>query len=804
MKLLKKISKILLIIIILFSVVGFFILKSYKPQYSGELKLSGLKDEVKVYFDEYGIPHIYAQNKTDLYYSFGYLHAQERLFQMEILRRIASGRLSEILGSSTVKTDMFFRTLQVNKASSETVEKYFLDESKPFVQDVDNYLKGLNEYLFNGKTPIEYSLMGIEKQKFTREDLFNIAGYMAFSFAEGFKLDPMITKIKHNLGEKYLDDLISSYVPGTERIKLNNDTSINYSSLGQISLNTMNIIDNLDVPFFEGSNSWVLSGNKTESGKVLFANDTHMAYAQPSIWYEAHLECPDYNLYGNFVAGIPFSLLGHNRSLAWGLTMFENDDVDLFFEEINPDDSTQYKLKDTWENFEFINEIIKIKDEKDTIITIRKTERGPVISDVMDGVGDTPISLFWTFTQSDNKILQAFYELNNSHNIIDVKSAVSKIAAPGLNVMYGDKFGNIAYWASAKITKYKDSVNPSIIQNTEKYPIGFYNFSKNPQSINPPSGFVYSANNQPDSVDGILYPGYYAPEDRAKQIVKFLSSSNNWNVEKVKKIQLSVKSEKKPITANIILSDINDEIINKTENHKLAYDILKNWDGEHKLENNAPVIYYRLLRKVLEFTMIDELGKEDFEFMSYGHTASRSIPVFMKNKNSIWWDNIKTDKKETRSDIFSSAFDSTIIALNNELGEDVDTWKWGKVHTVEYQHPIGKKVKLLRKVFNVGPYNVWGGRAVLNKISFKLSNDGKYKASSGPAMRTIIDFSDVENKAYSVIPTGQSGVFMSKHYFDQADMYNKGEYRKQMMNKEEIIKKSEDVLIIIPNNLSSI
>jgi penicillin amidase len=172
----------------------------------------------------------------------------------------------------------------------------------------------------------------------------------------------------------------------------------------------------------------------------------------------------------------------------------------------------------------------------------------------------------------------------------------------------------------------------------------------------------------------------------------------------------------------------------------------------------------------------------------------------MKNKKSVWWDNINTkNKKETRSDIFSMAFDSTIIALNSELGEDIETWKWGRVHTVEYQHAIAKGVKSLAKVFNVGPFEVWGGRAVLNKISFKLSNDGKYNASSGPAMRTIIDFSDVENKAYSIIPTGQSGVFMSKHYSDQADMYNKGEYRKQMMNKEEIVEKSEDVLILTPN-----
>lgn len=799
MKVVKNILKILLILIILFSIAGFFILKSYKPQYSGELKLPELKEEVKVYFDDYGIPHIYAENKDDLYYSFGYLHAQERLFQMEILRRIVSGRLSEIIGAKTLDSDKFFRALQVNKVSEQSVKKYLSDQSKPFVKDVNNYLKGVNEFLMNGKTPIEYQLMGIKKEKFTQVDLFNIAGFMAFSFAEGFKLDPMITKIKNELGKQYTEDLIASYIPGTERIMLNNDTSIDYSALSQISLNIIKLTENYTVPFFEGSNSWVLSGKKTESGKVLFSNDTHMAYSQPVVWYEAHLECPGFNLYGNFIGGVPFSLLGHNRNLAWGLTMFENDDVDFYFEDINPEDSTKYKTEGGWQNFEIITETIKVKGSDDVKFKIRKTKRGTIINDVMKNIGEKPVSIFWTFTHSENQIIHAFYGLNNAQNIEDARKSVSKIAAPGLNVMYGDKFGNIAYWAAAKITKYKDTANPSIIQPSKKYPIGFYDFSENPQSINPPTGFVYSANNQPDSVNGVLYPGYYAPEDRAKKIVNYLSSDEKWNVEKVKKIQLDVKSIIKPVTANVILSEISKNIIEKSENHKLAYAILKKWDGEHKTNSQAPVIYYRLLRKILEQTMIDELGEEDFEFMSYGHTASRSIPGFMKNKNSVWWDNIKTKKKETRSNIFSSAFDSTIVALNNELGNDIETWKWGRVHTVEYQHAIPRAVKFLAPVFNVGPFEVWGGRAVLNKISFKLSKDGKYNSTSGPAMRTIIDFSDVENKSYSVIPTGQSGVFMSKHYSDQAKMYNAGKYRKQMMNKEEIVKKSEDILILKPS-----
>jgi len=796
MKNLKKAFKIFTIFIILIGIAVFFLLKSYKPQYSGEIVLNDLKEEVTVYHDEYGIPHIYAENKADLYYALGYLHAQERLFQMEMLRRIASGRLSEIIGTKTLEFDKFFRTLQVNKTAELSVKTYFNDENLPYVKDVNNYLKGVNEFLMNGKTPVEYQLMGIPKKEFTPVDLFNIAGYMAFSFAEGFKTDPMITKVQNELGNQYLEDIISSYVSGTERIPLNNDTSINYSALSQISQTTDKIIEDLPLPFFKGSNSWVLSGNKTESGNVIFANDTHIAYSQPSVWYEAHLECPGFSLYGNFIGGIPFSLLGHNRELAWGLTMFENDDVDFYFEEINPEDSTQYKNGDTWDNFEYITETIKVKDSSDLNITVRKTKRGTIINDVIKNVGDKPISLFWTFTQMPSELMQAFYGLNNSHNINDVRDAASKISAPGLNIMYGDKIGNIAYWAAGKITKYKDSVFYSDrIQSHKNANIGFYEFSENPQSINPSSGFVYSANNQPDSINGILYPGYYASEDRAVRIIDLLNTDNKWTVEKIMKIQPDVTSPIMPKTVKEILSNLDNNILKKSDNHKKAYEILENWNGEHLKESQGPVIYNRLIRKIIELTMTDELGEEDIEFMTHGHTAERSIPVLIRNNNSVWWDNINTDKKESRKDIFTIAFDSTIVALNKELGENTDNWIWEKVHTVEYEHFIGKSVPLFRKVFNVGPYSIWGGKQVLNQISFSISKNGKYKSTSGPAMRTIIDFSDIENKSYSVIPTGQSGIFMSKHYSDQAELYNDGKYRKQMMNKDEIIEKSKKLIL---------
>ncbi|NPA67246.1 MAG: penicillin acylase family protein [Chlorobi bacterium] len=798
MKNIKKIIKILFVLLIIASLGIFFYLRSLKPQYSGRKVLHGLSKKVDVYFDDYGIPHIYAQNKADLYYAFGWLHAQDRLFQMEILRRIASGRLSEIAGKKTVKYDKFFRMLQADKASEKAVKMLFDNTEKQYVDDAENYLKGVNDFLHNGTTPLEYTLLGIKKEDFTPKDIFNIAAYMAFSFAEGFKYDPFITEIETKLGEDYLKDIVSSYVPGTARIPVGID-SADIKLLSGITANVTDLFDETAIPFFRGSNAWVLSGKKTRSGKVIFANDAHIAYSQPSVWYEAYLETPGFSLYGNFIAGIPFALIAHNRDIAWGITMFENDDVNYYFEEINPKDSSEYKTHTGWKKFKFVNETVKIKDAPDLNLKVKITDRGPVVNSVTEGFeNEKPISVFWTFTHHPATVIEAFYDLNNAHSLKDVEKAVKLIAAPGLNIMYGDRFGNIAYWEAASLLKYNDSVKTDRITSWKNAPVSYYDFNFNPKNINPPSGMLYSANNQPDSVNGILYPGYYSPEDRAVRILKLLKDgSNDWTTEKMKKVSTDVTSSKAPEIISEILKNIDKSMLSKSANHKKAFEILKKWNGEHDKNIAAPVIYYRLLRKILELAMQDELGDKDTELMMLGHTPARSLPVLFADNESVWWDNVFTkDKKETRKDIFTAAFDSTVTCLKKELGNDIEDYKWKNVHKVEYRHFIGQASPLLAKIFNVGPFGVWGGREVINNINFALSKNGEYYSYSGPSMRIIIDFADVENSV-SIIPTGQSGVFMSKHYSDQALMYNKGIFRKQMMNKNEIMK-LKDKLVLLP------
>ncbi len=792
MAVLKRIL-IYFVLVIIGLIVGTIIyMQGQKPDYEGELTIKGLNDKVDVYFDKWAIPHIYALNRHDAYMALGYVHAQERLFQMEMMRRVASGRLAEVLGKDLIETDKFFRSLLLKKTARESIKAYF-NEDPEIKEAATAYIAGINQYIDEGSFPVEFVMIGIPKEHFSVEDMYMIAGYMAYTFQAAFKIDPVMEKIRQKLGEKYLKDFALNYVPETKKIPVYTNIDSTLAFADKID----KIIAGLPLPLLVGSNGWVLSPEKSKSGKVLFANDTHIAYSQPAVWFEAHIEYPGYSIYGNYLAGVPFALLGHNRNVAWGLTMFENDDLDMFREKLNPDNPNQVWFKDHWEDLQIINEKIKIKGDSAIDFTIKVSRHGPIMNEVLSGYKKSdPIAVWWTFNQTKTQILEAFYKINHAKKIDDVAHAASLIAAPGLNVMCGDKEGNIGWWAAAKLIKRPAHVQPNLIldgaSGKDEF-LGFYDFKDNPKAINPPWGYVYSANNQPDTTAGILYPGYYAPEDRAKRIVSLLNQDKKWDIEDLKAMQTDAVSTLHVREAKLILSTIDKNKLNKLESK--AYDILQKWDGNHQTGDTAPVIFYKLLYKVLENTFEDELGALDFGKIVSTHMMQRTYPALFSNNSSVWWDNVKTETIEKRSDIFNLAFEQSIEELKKQLGDNIDEWKWGKVHTLEHQHPIGRQGGILAKIFNVGGTGVFGGNQVINNIDFHFNGSGMYKSTYGPSQRTLIDFADLDN-ALSIIPTGQSGRIMSDHYDDQAPLYNTGKYRKQMMNRNEIIENAEGKLVL--------
>ncbi|MDD2821096.1 MAG: penicillin acylase family protein [Flavobacterium sp.] len=793
----KKMKKVLLglLAVVVLLVLGLCIYGFYlKPKYEGEVQLKNIEKETTVYFDEFGVPHIYADNSKDAMEALGYLHAQDRLWQMELMRRIAPGRLSEIFGSVALKNDTFFAGLGIEEASAVAIAT--LDKKSPSYQLTLAYLDGINQYIEEGKTPVEFQLIGVKKEKFTLKDVYNIFGYMSFSFAMAQKSDPLLTDIRNKYGMDYLKDFGIDGFFNTTRIKNAKEKPQEYSAIAK---SIASLLEQSPIPPFIGSNSWVIAPEKTKNGKVIFANDPHIGFSQPGTWYEAHLVTPDFELYGCYLAGTPFPLLGHNRDYAYGLTMFENDDIDLYQEENDAKDAKKYKTPTGFKNYEIRKKIIKVKDTSDVILNLKVSRHGPIVNDLMDGLNkNQPVALSWIYTQQPIQILDAVYILSHAKNKEDFHKGVALIAAPGLNVMYGDAKGNVAWWATGKLYKHNKGVNTNFILNgasghddiTE-----YLDFSKNPSAVNPDWKYVYSANNQPEPIDGFLYPGYYLPEDRARRITQLLDPKSNWDKEAVSKMMFDNTSAVAPEVVQELISNVDYNSLSKNE--KEAITILKAWKGSNNLEDVAPTIYNKWIYMYLKNTFEDELGSANFKQFLGTHIMKQIIAKQMANENSLWWDNIATKgKKETRSQVLSKSFKESILALDKQLGNSVSGWTWNKVHTLEHQHPLGK-VAALRPYFNVGPFAVSGSTEVINNLFFDFTEDGNYVVKGGPSTRRIIDFSDVEN-SWTILPTGQSGNPLSSHYNDQAELYNAGKFRKMKMNKEEIIKTSTK-LVFIPH-----
>jgi penicillin amidase len=387
-------------------------------------------------------------------------------------------------------------------------------------------------------------------------------------------------------------------------------------------------------------------------------------------------------------------------------------------------------------------------------------------------------------------MLEAVYSLSHSKSLEDFRKGVSLIVAPGLNIMYGDARGNVAWNTSGKLYKLDKTVNPNFILNgtngiDDKKE--FMGFSQNPHAINPSWNYVYSANNQPEAVDGYLYQGYYLPEDRAKRISQLLAPKSNWTKEEV---GLMMNDNTSSVSSDIVrnlISTIDLKSLSNNENQALS--ILKKWKGSNDKKEVAPTIYNKWIYNYLKNTFQDELGKEDFQMLLKTHIIKQIIASQSKNGNSIWWDDVTTtNSKETRDDILNKSFHEAIASLELQLGKEVNHWTWNRVHTLEHQHPLSQ-VAIFRPFFNVGSFEVSGSNEVINNLMFDFTAEGKYAVKAGPSTRRIVDFSDVEN-SISILPTGQSGNPFSKHYNDQSEMYNAGKFRKMKLNKEEIIRTS--------------
>jgi penicillin amidase len=799
MKLVLKVFALLLAVLLLgASAVGTWYFKSKQPQRSGTLPLARLTAAVTVNYDERGVPHIRAENEADLYRALGYVHAQDRLFQMEIIRRLAQGELAEILGPELIEVDQLFRTLGIRAHAQATAARF--DLTSPAVKALTGYLDGINQFQATHPSPIEFDLLGIPKRAFTAQDTVAVAGYLAYSFAPAFRTDPALTYLRDKVGPSYLNIFDLEWNPqGVIRSEpMASLSTRDWAQLAKIADVSQQALALTGVPAFHGSNAWVMSGSLTASGKPLLAGDPHIEFSAPSVWYEAHLSAPGFELYGHHHALTPSALLGHNMQFGWSLTMLQNDDVDLIAEKLNPANPNQVWYQGQWVELQSRSETIVVKGTAPVQLTLRSTPHGPLITDAFPAtLGSQPVAMWWAFLATENPLQEAFYELNRANTLDKARSAASKIHSPGLNVVWANAAGDIGWWAAAKLPIRPQGVNPSFIldgSTGQADKPGFYRFNDNPQEENPSRGYIMSANHQPKPSSGVPVPGYYSLYDRAQRLDDLLRDpATAWDVDNSKAVQLDTQNGYARRVLDPLLPVLNTIVTDPLE--RALLESLAQWDGSHPLNSITPTVFNQLLYELARAAMADELGEEHFKQLLNTPALEFALPRLAEDAASRWWNNKSTPKIESRADTMRVVWRATITHLQKTFGKDPTDWGWGKAHTLTHGHPLATK-KPLDRLFNIGPFAAPGGRETPNHLSGPIGAS-PWAVTSGPSTRRLIDFSDA-SKALGINPVGQSGVLFDRHYQDQAKTFVAGGYLPQHLSAADVTANTRSTLILSP------
>ncbi len=817
--------------------------KSFYPT-SGEIAVSGLKSQVKVYFDEFGVPQVFAQNQDDAYFTQGYLHAQDRLWQMDLTRRVAEGRLSEIFGSSVIEFDKLFRTIGIYRFAY----RWYNSISPDSKRTLESYSAGVNKFIEShyNNLPVEFDALNYKPEPWKPENSLMLARMMAWDLNIGWYTDYIMGEVLNKTGiEKtsqiFPDTNITIYTkPVVEPVDSTEEKDIRKEKkkLGLLeneNAKYLKQVASLGKDFFElnqdyrkyfninvshvGSNSWVVAGNRSMFGKPILANDPHLALQAPSRWYEIYIKGGTLDVRGMSFPGIPGVVIGNNKFISWGLTNLMNDDNDFILLKKDSADSKKYIYNNQSVAMDSIVEKINVKDSLETIYIVRTTEIGPIISDLKikgfadmqqnpdDPYKDKLMTFRWTgFEQSDE--IKCFYGINTAKNWDDFKNALKDFCVPAQNFIYADIYGNIGYRAGGKIPVRKTNVNNSYIfpGENELNWTGFIDFDKMPEVYNPPEGYIITANTDPftwmiDKNEKYYISYLWEPSSRFNRIKQFIDLKTVFDIEDFKLLQNSYESPYAKEITKDIFRDTHDNSFSGDNDMKYVIDMLKNWNGDMPKNESAGTIYNTYLVFLIKNTFEDELGKDIFNnFISIQNIPYRSLEIIMKQQNNEWFDNINTTKIETRADIVKTSIEQAIEFLKTKFpNKDIKTWNWGSIHNVKFMHPMGY-VESLDKTFNIGPFNVGGDQTSVNNTEYRFSNvinNGKFDVVVGASMRMMINMADIEHPL-TINSTGQSGQPVSNHYSDQSRMWSYGDYKKNLMNELEMLDKKFDLLILNP------
>ena len=783
----RKIFGYAMILLILILTIVFFVLYNLNvrpiPDYNKNFELIGLKEKVEVYRDSFAIPHIYAKNEEDLYRAIGYLTAQDRLWQMDLLRHVTTGRLSEIFGKKLIKTDMLMRALRIPKKSQKV-----LDQSDAAVKRMLNaYADGVNQFIFRNyhKLPIEFVILGYKPERWQPIHSINLIGYIAWDLNGSWNAEIILHKLEAKLNKAQVADFVPGYDSTLSTIY---NTKAKFAATDWVSeLQEANKqIEDLGLQVFHGSNNWVVSGSKTASGKPMLASDMHLGFNAPGVWYQMHQVIPGkLNVTGVVLPGQPFVVSGHNDSIAWGLTNVMNDDIDFYRESLNPADSNQYKLDGQWRKLIVRHEKIAVKGGDTVRYDLKFTHRGPIISQLKK-ISNETISMRWMGNEMSNE-LRSICLLNRAKNWTDFCDAMKTFVSISQNTAYADEHGNIGMYCCAGIPIRKGNPIEVLPGETSAYDWqGMVPFDQLPHKFNPIEGFAVSANNRTINP---AYPYYISNwfdlPFRYDRIHEMLSVNKKLTVNDMAKIQTDFNSKHVAYYLPSLIESLKKQP-KLDKNEAVAFQQLENWHGEMAAKSSAAVIFEVFFNHFIENVIKDELGEELYkEFLVDKILVRNTIHTIWSKKKSVLFDDITTKiKVESFDDMIIKSFSQTIIELEKTQGREIASWRWGKIHTFTLGHPLGE-VKVLDIAFhlNRGPFETGGSYHTVAPYSYRYNDP--FKVQSGASQRHIYDLANWDC-SYSVLPTGNSGIPCSKHYCDQTKLYLEGKYHRDLFSEKQV------------------
>lgn len=789
-----------------------------QPQVNGSLQLSGLTAQVDIVRDAHGIPHLYAQSSADAYFALGFVHAQDRLWQLEMHRRISSGRMAEVLGEKALPTDRFLRTLGVRR-NAEQIYARLAPETRAMLQA---YAAGINAYLATRKGPLppEFVLTGTaDPERWEPADSIAWQTMMAWDLGANWTQELLRMRLAQRLSLAQINEFLAPY-PGETPPATGNYTGF-YRKLASTAKELDALAQIAPPSYVEGmgSNNWALAGSRTISGKPLLANDPHLGLTAPSLWYLAHLSAPGLNVVGATMPGIPVVVLGRNERIAWGFTNTAPDVQDLYIERMRPDNASQYQTPQGWSDFTVRTEIVKVKGQPDARLEVRESRHGPIISGALPVLDKAPleakeyvVAFSWTALRPDDMTLQAGLYLNKARNWQEFVNAAKDFGAPQQSIAYADVDGNIGMLAPGRVPLRKrendlKGLAPAPGWDSRYDWNGFIPFGELPRQYNPASGQVVTANQK--IVDD-NYPYFITSEwslpYRARRINDLLASQPKHDLDSFAAMQ---KDDVSPAIRDLL--PILLQARSDSERSRQAVAMLAKWDVRMAADRPEPLIATAWLRELSRQIFADEVGEDLFkEYWEYRNFQQAMLNVLRdKDGQSRWC--LKTsapsagaaskpaDKAGNQAcmALLPVALQAALDDLEKRYGKNMRDWRWGSAHAAVSEHRPFGKVGGLSRLFNIevptpgDTFSVNAGRNSPRDERAPFANH------HGAGLRALYDLDDLEKSRF-MISTGQSGNVFSPLYANLAERWAKAEYLPLQTVRKKVEENSLGSLSLVP------